>query len=149
SGAPGSSAKPLSARGRVARAASSPIIGCQGEPMEGSVAEWVNLVVRWFHVIAGIMWIGQTFLFNRLETRLAAAARQGGGRPSVCLAHSGGFSVVEKEPSPATAPPSLFWFKWESALTWMSGFVLLLVVYYGGGLLVAGPEAGEGTAIAV
>src|SRR5262245_31754692 len=107
--------------------------------MEGSVAEWLNLVVRWFHVIAGIMWIGQTFLFNRLESRLAAAARQG-GRPSVWLVHSGGFYVVEKETSPAALPPTLFWFKWESALTWMSGLLLLLVVYYGGGLLVAGPE---------
>jgi uncharacterized membrane protein len=117
--------------------------------MEGNVAEWVNLVVRWFHVVAGILWIGQTFLFNRLETRLAAAARQGGGRANVWLVHSGGFYVVEKETSPATLPPSLFWFKWESALTWMSGFVLLLVVYYGGGLLVSGPDAPTGRAMAV
>jgi uncharacterized membrane protein len=117
--------------------------------MEGSLAEWLNLVVRWFHVVAGIAWVGQTFLFNRLEGRLAEAARREGGRPPIWLVHSGGFYVVDKVTSPDKLPGTLHWFKWESALTWISGFVLLLVVYYAGGLLVSDPGVGFGVAAAV
>jgi uncharacterized membrane protein len=117
--------------------------------MDASLAEWLNLAVRWFHVVAGIAWIGQTFLFNRLESRLAEAGRREGGRPPIWLVHSGGFYVVSKETSPAALPATVHWFKWESALTWMSGFLLLLVVYYGGGLLVGDADVGIGVAAAV
>ncbi len=92
--------------------------------------------MRWFHVVAGITWIGQTYLFNRLEGRLAAAAREAGSPEAIWLVHSGGFYVVAKETSPARLPRTLHWFKWESALTWISGLLLLLIVYYAGGLLV-------------
>jgi len=105
--------------------------------MEATLSEWLNLLVRWLHVVAGIAWIGQTYLFNRLEGRLAAAARAAGAPEPVWLVHSGGFYVVAKEKSPARLPGTLHWFKWESALTWISGFLLLLIVYYAGGLLVA------------
>ena len=105
--------------------------------MDATVAELLNLLVRWLHVVAGITWLGQTYLFNRLEGRLAVAARQAGRPDPIWLVHSGGFYVVAKETSPAQLPKTLYWFKWESALTWMSGFLLLLIVYYSGGLLVA------------
>jgi uncharacterized membrane protein len=118
--------------------------------------DWLATFVRWFHVVAGIAWIGQTYLFNRLEARLAAAAREAGGPEPVWLVHSGGFYVVRKETSPAALPPRLHWFKWESALTWTSGLLLLLIVYYAGGLLTSDPEvtfraaagAGLGTLVA-
>jgi len=120
--------------------------------MDPTLGEWLNLLVRWVHVIAGIAWIGQTYLFNRLEGKLAAAAREAGRPEPVWLVHSGGFYVVAKEKTPASLPGTLHWFKWESALTWGSGFLLLLVVYYAGGLLVTvdgsfgrGALAGLGT----
>jgi uncharacterized membrane protein len=115
--------------------------------MDATLSEWLNLLVRWFHVVAGITWIGQTYLFNRLEGRLAAAAREAGGPEAIWLVHSGGFYVVAKETSPARPPRTLYWFKWESALTWISGFLLLLIVYYGGGLMVT-EETGFGQAVA-
>jgi uncharacterized membrane protein len=110
--------------------------------------EWLNLVLRWFHVVAGIAWLGQTYLFNRLEGHLAEAAREAGRAEPVWLVHSGGFYIVAKDKSPAALPKTLHWFKWESALTWASGFLLLLVVYYAGGLLTSDPEAGFGRAAA-
>ena len=116
--------------------------------MDATLSEWLNLLVRWLHVVAGITWIGQTYLFNRLEGRLAAAARQAGRPDPIWLVHSGGFYVVAKETSPAQLPKTLYWFKWESALTWMSGFLLLLIVYYSGGLLVA-DDAGFGRAAGI
>jgi len=114
--------------------------------MDATLSEWLNLLVRWFHVVAGITWIGQTYLFNRLEGRLAAAAREAGVPEAIWLVHSGGFYVVAKETSPARLPRTLYWFKWESALTWISGFLLLLIVYYGGGLMVT-EETGFGRAV--
>jgi uncharacterized membrane protein len=105
--------------------------------VDPTLSEWLNLLVRWFHVVSGIAWIGQTYLFNRLEGKLAAAGREAGAPEPVWLVHSGGFYVVAKEKSPARLPATLHWFKWESALTWTSGFLLLVIVYYAGGLLVA------------
>jgi uncharacterized membrane protein len=91
-------------------------------------------------VVAGITWLGQTYLFNRLEGRLAEAQRASGKAEPVWLVHSGGFYIVHKDKSPPQLPKTLHWFKWESALTWISGFVLLLLVYYAGGLLTSDPE---------
>ncbi len=51
--------------------------------MDATLSEWLNLLVRWFHVVAGITWLGQTYLFNRLEGRLAAAAREAGGPEAI------------------------------------------------------------------
>lgn len=102
--------------------------------MDFSLHEWLNLFVRWFHVVAGITWIGQTYLFNRLERTFSAA-------DETWLVHGGGFYHVKKIRSPRTLPPELQWFKWESALTWLSGFLLLIIVYYMGGTLFE-PESG-------
>jgi uncharacterized membrane protein len=110
--------------------------------LDPTLHEALNLLVRWFHVVAGIAWLGQTYLFNRLEGHLAAAARPGGRPEPVWLVHSGGFYIVAKDKSPAELPKTLHWFRWESALTWMSGFLLLLLVYYAGGLLTSDPEVG-------
>ena len=76
--------------------------------MDPTLHEWLNLLVRWFHVLAGIAWLGQTYLFNRLEGRLADAARAAGQPEPVWLVHSGGFYIVHKDKSPRAAarPPS-------------------------------------------
>ena len=91
--------------------------------------EWLNLAIRWTHVFAGIMWIGQTYFFTWLDHTL----HQEG---NLWMVHSGGFYVVEKHGANVLLPQKLHWFKWEAATTWISGFLLLILVYYAGGLMV-------------
>jgi uncharacterized membrane protein len=100
------------------------------------LSEWLNLLLRWFHVFAGILWIGTTYYFTWLDARLSEeerAAHGDGEAAQVWMVHSGGFYVVEKRKLPGTRP--LHWFRWEAALTWLSGFALLILVYYLGGAL--------------
>ena len=75
------------------------------------------------------MWIGQTYFFTWLDHRLHEEGH-------VWMVHSGGFYVVEKQGAGVMLPQKLHWFKWEAALTWISGFLLLGLVYYGGGVMV-------------
>ena len=99
------------------------------------VGEWLNLAARWFHVFAGILWIGTTYYFTWLDARLSEAEAAGSAdKPQVWMVHSGGFYVVEKQKRPGAH--ELHWFRWEAALTWLSGAVLLVLVYYMGGALV-------------
>ena len=97
--------------------------------MSYQLHEWLNLAFRWTHVFAGIMWIGQTYFFTWLDHRLHEEGH-------VWMVHSGGFYVVEKQGAGVMLPQKLHWFKWEAALTWISGFLLLGLVYYGGGVMV-------------
>jgi uncharacterized membrane protein len=122
--------------------------------MPASVSEWSNLILRWTHVLAGIFWIGQTYYFTKLEGRMARdedAARAAGRAPQVWMVHSGSFSVVEKQASPKLLPTKLYWFRWEALITWISGFLLLGLLYYSGGLLlddsVSNISLGTGIAI--
>ena len=101
--------------------------------------EWLNLIVRWVHVFAGILWIGATYHFAWLDRTLhrAQEASKDGAPATVWMVHSGGFYVVEKQKIPKLMPGKLHWFKFEALTTWASGFILLAVVYYwGGGALV-------------
>lgn len=91
--------------------------------------EWLNLAIRWTHVFAAILWIGQTWFFTWLDRTLHAEG-------NVWMVHSGGFYVVDKQPAGVLLSQKLHWFKWEAAVTWISGFLLLGVVYYDGGLMV-------------
>jgi uncharacterized membrane protein len=103
------------------------------------VSEWINLFLRWTHVLAGIFWIGQTYYFTKLEGRMALdeeAARAAGRHPQVWMVHSGSFSLVDKQTSPLTLPTKFYWFRWEALITWISGFLLLGLLYYSGGLLL-------------
>jgi uncharacterized membrane protein len=105
--------------------------------LDPNTSEWLNLFARWFHVFAGILWVGTTYYFTWLDARLSEAERAAampGERPQVWMVHSGGFYVVEKQKQPGTE--TLHWFRWEAGLTWLSGMVLLVVVYYLGGALV-------------
>ena len=99
--------------------------------------EWLNLLVRWVHVIAAIMWVGDSFLFMWLDSHLSTPTkpREGNVQGELWMVHSGGFYEVVKRRSLAKneLPPKLYWFKWESYTTWISGFLLLAVVYWLGG----------------
>jgi uncharacterized membrane protein/cytochrome c551/c552 len=103
--------------------------------MNPVVQEWLNLVVRWAHVIAAIMWIGDSFLFMWLDSQLRKPDRElkGDVVGELWMAHSGGFYEVVKRKSLDALPAQLHWFKWESYSTWITGFLLLIIVYYLGG----------------
>ncbi len=94
--------------------------------------DWVNLVARWVHFTAGIAWIGSSFYFIWLDRALTAPQPgRHGVEGELWMVHSGGFYQVEKRRIAAgEVPPTLHWFKWEAALTWATGMVLLAVVYY-------------------
>ncbi len=113
------------------------------------IVEWLKLIVRWVHVFAAILWIGQTYLFNWFEKNLVADAKTGENVVgNLWMVHGGGFYLVEKQKHPEIMPRTLHWFKWEAAMTWLSGVVLILVTYYHGGLLVE-PEQSFKTAAIV
>ena len=103
--------------------------------------DWIDFgglleaLVRWFHVFAAILWIGQTYLFNFLERNLEAAEDENLAG-TLWMVHGGGFYYLQKQKLPALMPQTLHWFKWEAALTWISGFALLILLYYLGGHLV-------------
>lgn len=105
------------------------------------LVEWLNILGRWIHVIAGIMWVGNSMLFNWLDRSLIPPVESGSRTiGKTWLFHGGGFYSVEKYSSD-TLPPVLHWFKWQSYTTWVTGFILLVAVYYGDGgqfLLPAG-----------
>ena len=100
--------------------------------MDPFLAEWLNILVRWGHVIAGISWIGTSFYFVALDLSLRkAAAMPEGVSGEAWEVHGGGFYHVRKYLSaPAELPPHLIWFKWEAYLTWITGFALLIIQYY-------------------
>lgn len=119
--------------------------------MDYRLSEWLNLIFRWIHVVVGILWIGQTAFFSWLDSRFTVESGEDGdedARPTVWMVHSGGFYVVEKQKVPELLPRTLHWFKWEAALSWLSGILLLVLVYYLGGLVVE-PDAELGIATAV
>src|SRR5689334_608075 len=94
--------------------------------MSATLGELLDLAMRWVHVIAGIMWVGNSMLFNWLDRNLEGK--------TIWLLHSGGFYYVEKSLLEGRSLPTvLHWFKWQSYITWMSGVVLLVFVYYLGG----------------
>jgi len=100
------------------------------------VQEWLNLAVRWIHVIVGIAWIGTSFYFNWLNNnvRKPDVPEEGVGG-ELWSVHGGGFyRVVKYEVAPERLPSKLHWFKWEAYSTWISGVALLFIVYYLGPL---------------
>jgi uncharacterized membrane protein len=108
--------------------------------IDPTISEWLNLILRWVHVFAGIMWVGTTYYFTWLDARLSEeekAVANTGNTAQIWMVHSGGFYVVEKRKVPDLASRTLHWFRWEAGTTWLSGFALLVLVYYiGGGALV-------------
>jgi len=114
--------------------------------MDPFFSEWLNLLVRWFHVFAGILWIGSTWYFTWLDRQLQKAPE------GVWMVHSGGFYLVEKQANPRVDPGKLHWFRFEALFTWLSGLVLLGIVYYAGGLMedsAVSPGAAMGSGVAL
>lgn len=105
--------------------------------MSPAAFELVDLIARWVHLIAGIMWIGNSLLFNWLDRILVPPdSRPQTPEPlgTTWLLHSGGFYYVEKTLlGGAPLPARLHWFKYQAYATWWSGMVLLLAVYWVGG----------------
>lgn len=101
-------------------------------PLEAHIHEWLNLLIRWIHMIVGIAWIGASFYFNWLENRLDRSQPQEEGiAGNLWAIHGGGFYHLKKfQVAPPSLPVDLHWFKWEAYTTWLSGMVLLFVVYY-------------------
>ncbi len=102
--------------------------------MAGFVTDWLNLAIRWFHVVAAIAWIGESFYFVALDNSLkkpkdAALAAQG-VFGELWHVHGGGFYNMQKYMvAPPALPDDLHWSKWPSYTTWMSGFALFTVLY--------------------
>ena len=123
--------------------------------LDPTLSEWLNLLFRWIHVFAGIMWVGTTYYFTWLDARLTEeekAAANTGVVPQVWMVRSGGFYVVERRKVPDLASRTLHWFRWEAATTWLSGFVLMVLIYYLGGGVLVDPDVRDisvGTAVAL
>jgi uncharacterized membrane protein len=97
--------------------------------------DWADLLLRWLHVIAAIAWIGSSFYFIALDNHLKPPAEERDAERGVggeaWELHGGGFYRVEKfKVAPPTLPDPLYWFKWEAYTTWLSGFALLVVVFF-------------------
>jgi uncharacterized membrane protein len=100
--------------------------------MHVDIAEWLNLAIRWLHLTAGIAWIGSSFYFVWLDMHLKLPA-QGQASGEVWSVHGGGFYHNQKyQVAPPQMPSTLHWFKWEAYFTWISGFSLLVLIYYVG-----------------
>jgi uncharacterized membrane protein len=99
------------------------------------VSDWLDAILRFLHVIAAIAWIGASFYFVLLDSKLRPPARRedasAGVRGEAWEVHGGGFYHVQKyRVAPPRLPDELQWFKWEAYTTWLSGFALLVVLYY-------------------
>ena len=96
------------------------------------LTEWLNLAIRWLHLTAGIAWIGSSFYFVWLDNHLAPP-ESGEASGELWSVHGGGFYHNQKyQVAPSQMPDRLHWFKWEAYFTWISGFSLLVLIYYVG-----------------
>ncbi len=97
--------------------------------------DWLNLLLRWAHFITGVAWIGASFYFNWLENHLERRARAADAGAEIAgdlwAVHGGGFYYLQKfEVAPPKLPTTLHWFKYEAYFTWITGFALLVSLYY-------------------
>lgn len=100
--------------------------------LEAHIIEWLNLSVRWIHIITGIAWIGASFYFIFLENNLNRTKDlRDELAGNLWAIHGGGFYYLEKyKHAPKSLPEQLHWFKWEAYFTWLTGITLLAIVYY-------------------
>lgn len=121
--------------------------------MEPHLTEWLNLAIRWAHMIVGIAWIGASFYFVWLENNLNRVNPKTGLSGDLWAIHGGGIYHLEKyKLAPPTMPDNLHWFKWEAYFTWITGVCLLGVVYYLNAeiyLIAPGSGLDSATAIAI
>jgi uncharacterized membrane protein len=102
--------------------------------MTAALLEWLNILLRWAHVMFGILWIGTSFFFIWLD---ASLKKRLGHNPDIAgeswMVHGGGFYLAEKYMvAPERLPDELHWFKYEAYFTWVTGILLLIVIYYFG-----------------
>ena len=126
--------------------------------VDAYLVDWLDLLFRWLHVIAAIVWIGTSFYFVALDNHLLPPRKsrdpdEGVGGESWEI-HGGGFYRIEKfRVAPQTIPEPLHWYKWEAYTTWLCGFALLVVLYYlDADSYLVDPsvrDLGTGTAIAI
>jgi len=115
------------------------------------LGEWLNLALRWLHLTAGIAWIGSSFYFVWLDNHLTKPAA-GEASGELWSVHGGGFYHNQKyQVAPREMPEQLHWFKWEAYFTWISGFSLLVLIYYVGAqsILIDPAKAALGQAAAI
>jgi uncharacterized membrane protein len=103
--------------------------------MDPYANEWLDFLARWLHVVAGIVWIGMSFYFVALDNHLRPPEEPGDSERGVggeaWEIHGGGFYRIEKyRLAPPRLPEPLYWFKWEAYTTWLSGFALMVFLYY-------------------
>jgi uncharacterized membrane protein len=103
-------------------------------PLVGYVLEWLNLLLRWTHVIVAVAWVGSSFYFvwldNSLKPPTDPALKDKGVGGELWAVHGGGFYNPHKYMGvPKSLPEHLHWFFWESYSTWLSGFALFTVLY--------------------
>jgi uncharacterized membrane protein len=119
--------------------------------MDPHMTEWLNLAVRWIHMITGVAWIGASFYFVWLENHLNRINPKDGLAGDLWAIHGGGIYHLEKyKLAPPTMPENLHWFKWEAYFTWISGVTLLSIVYYfNAELYLIAPGSGLSPAAAI
>ncbi|MEO1079235.1 MAG: urate hydroxylase PuuD [Pseudomonadota bacterium] len=102
--------------------------------MESYIVDWLSLILRWLHMITGIAWIGASFYFIWLDNSLVEPPqwkKDKGIKGDLWAVHGGGiYEVAKYRAAPETMPPHLHWFKWEAYSTWITGMLLLAVIYY-------------------
>ena len=102
--------------------------------MGAYLLDWVALFFRWFHVIAGVAWIGASFYFVWLDMSLRKPPQwkaDKGISGDLWAVHGGGFYEIAKyKLEPEEMPKTLHWFKWEAYTTWLTGMAMLAIVYY-------------------
>ena len=103
--------------------------------MDPYLTDWLNVLLRWLHVIAAMAWIGASFYFVYLDLSLRPPKRREEADEGVAgefwAVHGGGFYHTQKyKVAPGALPEPLHWFKWEAYTTWLSGFALFVVLYY-------------------
>ena len=110
------------------------------------LGDWIEIAVRWLHVVTAIAWIGSSFYFIALDLGLHRDRNLASGADGEeWQVHGGGFYHIQKYlVAPASMPDHLVWFKWESYATWLSGFTMLVLVYYlGAELFLIDPQVME------
>jgi uncharacterized membrane protein len=126
--------------------------------VDAYLVDWLDLLIRWLHVVAAIVWIGTSFYFVALDSHLLPPRKSRDSDEGVAgeswEIHGGGFYRIHKfRVAPETIPEPLHWYKWEAYTTWLSGFALLVVLYYlDADSYLVDPsvrDLGTGTAIAI
>ena len=95
------------------------------------IYKWIEVLLRWSHVMFAILWIGNSFLFNYLDNKLEKNTTSGEVEADGILQHSGWFYRVERlNATPEKFSKNLIIFKWQSYLTFITGMLLLIIIYY-------------------